>query len=527
MSRLAQANGNIEFIDLRRTEKPRRQFSSFRFVEETFDGTSSIRRLFSIARSQGAETLVIEEVPAEGAVADEVEEIKERLKGYEMAGLKRLTFWRAEFRSRHAIKTLPADAFVGYALLKRDRVILRRKVQKDGWHVFEALFSQRERPYHYWPAARLAFQFRCAGRVFETQGSLYGQQNGLNKACAQAALRSLCANYLGDPDLTYRRINQLASKGSTTFDPADGLQTRQIRRVLDGLEISYSAINYLAKPELRAAMPYAKALYSGIEGGCGAFLAFGLSGPDAAPKTGHALACHGHTFNEDSWAPHADVNYFKIGEDIRYLPSLSWTGSFVIHDDNMGPNLCLNQSFIRPNNAWLVAVLLPQGYAFPGYLAEAVAANYFYSILPVLYDKNWDNPWIKRLLYYVMNRKLILRTVPVTAEAYLTHLTQAKDWEFARENVSVLKLLNQELKARHLWMVEVSVPEIFATNKRKLGEILIDATQKLSPEISGSSFVMARFPELFVFFDSLDRKGAPVFSPAPSAFKSHLPLLSL
>jgi hypothetical protein len=75
-------------------------------------------------------------------------------------------------------------------------------------------------------------------------------------------------------------------------------------------------------------------------------------------------------------------------------------------------------------------------------------------------------------------------------------------------------------------MVEVSVPEVFPTNKRKLGEILLDASRDLSPETDGASFVLARLPGYFVFFDSLDANAEPVFSFTPNQLRSHTRLFS-
>jgi hypothetical protein len=70
-------------------------------------------------------------------------------------------------------------------------------------------------------------------------------------------------------------------------------------------------------------------------------------------------------------------------------------------------------------------------------------------------------------------------------------------------------------------LVEVTVPEIFSTNKRKLGEILLDAGQERKPEINGESFILARFPESYVFFDGMSEDGNPSFLTVNSALKSH------
>ena len=77
----------------------------------------------------------------------------------------------------------------------------------------------------------------------------------------------------------------------------------------------------------------------------------------------------------------------------------------------------------------------------------------------------------------------------------------------------------------NMWMVEVTVPEIFSTNKRKLGEILLDAGNELKPDIDGESFILARFPESYVFFDEMSADGNPSFLTVRSDLGSHIPLL--
>jgi hypothetical protein len=513
MSRLASATATKVVS----TDRP---FSSFAFTEANFAGTPPIRRLFSLARGHGARTLVLEDIPATEEVDDENQELAALAPDYQMADLKRVSFWNESFTEREAIGSLTDGHCLGYALLKRD-IISSQGV--DRWHVFEAVFVQNPHEHNYCPADH-RFPFRAGDRDFTVRGCLYAQQNNLNKACAQVALRSLCATYLGDAGLTYRRINDLASDGDPGFNPADGLDSVKIAKVLKGLGIPFFDLNYLADPTLQKDFPYQKLVYSGIESGCGSLLAFKLSGP-SAPDVGHIIPCFGHTFNEDAWGPHADVMYFTVGAQIAYVPSRAWTSSFIVHDDNLGANLCIPQSFVKDENAGYAVELLPRGYAYSGALAEIVASDYFYSLLPAVFNTGWGNLWVNRLIHYVNDQRLILRCVPITVKQYLEFLRSAEDWEHEKENIQSLEDLTA-LKPDKLWMVEVSVPEVFSTNKRKLGEILLDAENPLSDQVDGTSFVLARFPECYVFFDSISLTGQPSFLTSPSNFKSHLPLLT-
>ena len=115
--------------------------------------------------------------------------------------------------------------------------------------------------------------------------------------------------------------------------------------------------------------------------------------------------------------------------------------------------------------------------------------------------------------------------MPVSKAEYLASLAKSEDWENRKENRKSLADL-EDLPVDTFWMVEVSVPEVFPTNKRKLGELLIDGTEPLASKIDGTSFVLARFPEAYVFFEKPTENGLPVFLTTPSGFKSHLPLMT-
>lgn len=54
------------------------------------------------------------------------------------------------------------------------------------------------------------------------------------------------------------------------------------------------------------------------------------------------------------------------------------------------------------------------------------------------------------------------------------------------------------------WMVEISIPELFSTDRRKLGEILIRSDVAIKPKIQPdwSLFLFARLPACFAFVNS-------------------------
>ena len=72
-------------------------------------------------------------------------------------------------------------------------------------------------------------------------------------------------------------------------------------------------------------------------------------------------------------------------------------------------------------------------------------------------------------------------------------------------------------------MIELSVPELFAANKRKLGEVLLWAEAKVGPKRDLNSFFLARLPGYFSLY-----RGGPASKPeydfVPSGAEGHVEL---
>jgi hypothetical protein len=495
----------------------RRPFSNFDFVEANFRAEAAIRRLFSQARSHGCKTLVIEDIVAEGLVEDENEEIKRRYADHQMADLKRLTFWEGIFSSEDEFRERDSKHLAGFAILKHDK-IPSRKV--DQWHIFDSVFRKYPHRHNCVPAEQM-FSVRAGGKAFDLEGVLYCQQNQLNKACAQVALRSLCALHISEFDLPYSRINRLADAAKPGFDPSDGLNVPQIQAVLKKLGIQYSDVDYTKEPaSARKDMPYQKFLYAGVESGSGALLGFEYEGPKAKGER-HILPFFGHTFNQDTWVPSAEVAYFHVGEKTRYIPSESWLSSFIGHDDNFGSNFCIPRLYVTRDQAKYVVALHPSGVSYSGVLAEAIAIDYLYSLLPHL--SGLDAPWLTRLVGYAKQQKVVLRAVAMPKQEYTKHLRIIRDWQSRAEDERLCRAI-EDFLPKTVWMIEVSIPELFPTNLRKLGEIVLDASKLASSSLDFKSYKIARFPGRFMLLKNVDPSSAPDFFRVPSGLRSHTPV---
>lgn len=497
-------------------------FSSFKFIESRFKGIDSVRRCFSLARSLGMKTVTLEKIPCVGLLSEENQEILEYFPDYQFKEALRLCFWKRDFKS---VSHLKSRDLIGYAILKHDKV---RSKRYDRWHIFEAVFRKYPHPHNCIPRPK-RFKIACSEKVYSIIGILYCQQNSLNKACAQVALRSLLSNHLPEGDISYKKINELAgiTPKSGRF-PGRGLNVIDIRRILDGLGIGFKDIDYTQNEELRNTLPYQKFLYAGIESGAGALLGFRLSGPDipddSPPR--HIIPFFGHTFNKDTWVPDAELSYFDVGGGVGYVPSENWTSSFIGHDDNFGPNFCVPRCHVNRDNVDYVVELFNKETQYGGVHAEAVSLGFIYSLAPSIVSASDQNYWIKRLIKFIRDKRIVLRALFVEKKAYLGHLRNFTDWDGNREAGDFLDRLEAVLPS-FVWVVEVSLPQLFPANERKIGEVLLNPFVRpdTSKDIDFDLFLMARIPCYYFFLDSLNEDN-PMFLLLKSNIQSHMPLIT-
>jgi hypothetical protein len=499
-------------------------FSNFDYVEANFNGETAIRRLFSQARSHEAKSFVIEEIKAEGVVLSENREIIKKYPDYQMTELKRVSFWNRRVASVEQIGKLTSDNLIGYFIAKMDSV---PSIKKNDWHVFESVFRKFQHD-HNCVARQVSYPVKITGHDFAIEGVIYCQQNELNKACAQVALRSLCSLHLPLGEITYDKINKAAAtipgrydpKDGLSYEPRDGLSVQRIRAVLQSFGLGFSDIDYSDESgSVRSEFPYQKLIYSGVESGAGALLGFKMATRKAQH---HSIPFFGHTFNMDTWVANATSSYFKVGKKTKYLPSETWLSSFIGHDDNFGSNFCVPRLFLKPRRVKYALAILPPGIKYDGVRAETIGLDYLYSLKK---DKNLassTSAWVKRFYVSSDEQEVILRAISISKKDYINHLLDMKDWHGRRFPRSIRNL--NELLNEHLWMVEISLPELFPINKRKLGEIILDATTKPSHERDYQTFLFARFPSHLFFISGVEDNGDPKFLHIPSKIESHTEL---
>ncbi len=89
----------------------------------------------------------------------------------------------------------------------------------------------------------------------------------------------------------------------------------------------------------------------------------------------------------------------------------------------------------------------------------------------------------------------------MTAAEYIDHLSSVSSWSYKKIDDLFIADLRNDLADDWFWLIEISISELFAANKRKLGEVLIRATAEYRPDRRFDSFVLARFPGYFVLYN--------------------------
>lgn len=496
----------------------KKPFSNFTFRDDHFPGCNPLGRILSQARRLGFKAIVMEKIPAVGFAKSDDLELKKSTPEFIKSELFRLSFLKRVLRSPVGIKRCRNDDFLGYAILKGNQ-FRSGTVQ---WIIFESIVTPPRHDNNYLHSKK-SCSVRSDTRLFKIRGNLYCQQNGITNVCAHVALRTIIASLTKKGDVSYREINRILEKVGLPHPPKEHLSTEQIKAVLENKKIGF----YEIWQTQASAIPYQKYLYGSIEIGYPALLGFHFKDP-RDQLVGHIIPVIGHTFNEDTWVPNAESSYFTIGKDTRYVPSEAWVSTYICHDDNFGSNYCIPRLYVgqgqKIEGVYALGTL-PRACKCDPIEAEAVAVDYLYSIVPTM--RAVGNQWVNRLKEAVGRSWVVLRPVLISGEAYVQHLKKIKGWGQKDEKVDrgMISILSQHLH-NDFWVVEVSFPELFPANRRKLGEIVLRSDIKPSPQRDYSSFILARLPGSFLFMQKT-AEGVVSFVEIPSGINTHSDIVSI
>ncbi|MBF0387378.1 MAG: hypothetical protein HQL20_05935 [Candidatus Omnitrophica bacterium] len=486
-----------------------RPFSNFEFIESRFPDCKPLQRILSLARLAQFSTIVMEEIDSVGISKEDDSDLVALGVGLSLTPLYRLSFFSARLLSVEDINKVDPQMYLGYAILK--------SIPVPGvgfrWIVFESVTMAGRHDNNYCRVGKL-YEVLCSVRKFRIFGTIYCQQNALSNVCAHVALRTcIAAASEKMDDIGYGQLNEILRSGGMPHALTQGLSDVQIRFVFDHLGLKYTLNAYDVKTG-KGKIPFQKYLYGSIESGFPALL--GLDTGTSA----HIIPVLGHTFNEDTWVPNAETSYFKISDEIKYVPSETWVSTYICHDDNFGPHYCLPRHYLSEQNKILVVGLNSPYVRFDSIEAEVIAIECLNKIINGISVSVRENIWLRRLRESVMVQRgwVVLRPILLTGDAYIKHLEAISSWEGQKIKEDVAGKFKAVLTGRY-WVVEISLPELFPANKRKLGEIVLDAQQEVA-----ASCMFARLPGELIL-PSADENQQAFLVRIPTGIDSHTELL--
>lgn len=508
-------------------ERAERPFSNFDFIDEHFSGCPTLARLMSQARSQGIKTIVTEKLKRSADLREEDEDLATATGTQVSSEAYRVTFFATSIK--RLTKASRAD-IIGYAILKRDAL----GAKQSAWRVYESVLKKSSLVHNF---IRGEQEWTCAAgpAKFTFPGYLYAEQNGITNVCAHAALRTATARFMPG-GFSYRQMNKIVGINHRTKRASKGLNTDQIVRILKRAGARCFVGDFTPDANPPSPVPFQKYIYNGIESGFPAIIFFGTT---SSHNDYHVVPVFGHTFNQDTWVPTAERSYF--GADTTPIPSDSWLSMFIAHDDNWGSNLCIPRHYLQtkehpaspspksttpgPTSVQSVAYIIgtiPKAVEVSPLHAEAIGADYLFTMLPQLPNAD-SSAWSKRLFDFAQKNQLVLRPLLITGSEYADHLERIKDWDRDKIDKDMVGLIRGAFRKTPLWMIELSIPELFSANKRKLGEVLLRAEGKIGHKRTMSSFVLARLPGCFSLYRSGGPKN-PEYNFVPSGAEGHVEL---
>jgi len=489
-------------------------FFNFLFVDQHYASNPVLRRIFSLARKLQHHSLLIEEITEADCalLAAENKTLAVRRPDFQRSEVHRISFLRSP------VNQAPTQPdFIGYVIFKRDFF----SGQPPRSHVFESVMPPfRQAEHNNFIHCQRLYELNTSLGKFSVSGVLYAQQNDLTSVCAHVGLRTALACLLPDGDITYERMNALAGIDHKTrqVGGSAGLAPADMENILNGLNLPFDKLIHEPSQQLLLPTEYQRDLYGCIESGFPALVGFELDDPAAGATGGprHVIPVFGHTFNEDTWMPQAQRAYF--GGAQSYFPSENWLSTFVVHDDNFGPYLCLPRHFLKKDHFRVMYGLKSCPTTINSLQAEAIAFAFCNAI--VNGRPRAGNDWYDRFAVFTRRGWLVLRTLLIKKENYLKHLEEIRAWDGASLEADMVQKFRDYLPPI-FWMIEASAPELFNSSRRKFGEVLLPCDKPLSKPLNASMLLATRLPGLVYF-----RPGQLQIEIRPTQLKGHTPLFS-
>jgi len=364
---------------------------------------------------------------------------------------------------------------------------------------------------------------KIADREFKLQTNYFSQQNRITNCCAHAAIKMAIRGYY--PQITAELINQKVPINHIERKGNKGLAPDEICKAIEGL--SENGTYLLSSTDLASSSDFLRLVYLALESRLPVILLFNLQEKEIG-ITGHAVTLIGHTFNEHNWSSYGLKGYFR-GEDLSYLPSSLWCDNLVVHDDNWGPYYLVTIRFLT-DAADLSYILLAVEKAVEDVMASSlpVPIRFSFPIDPlsaiIVYPKHMSfvkngllvEPWAlaylnnyvskivadnsvlkgdsfnQYFLDYQKEDNLILRTFCLSKKEYMKFIDENLPLGDYRDKID-------NYLPDTFWLTEISIPELYWVNKKKVVEIITDPEMFNTSKENGVIFI--RLPRLIGFLD--------------------------
>ncbi|MHC4122321.1 MAG: hypothetical protein ACYSSI_02005 [Planctomycetota bacterium] len=434
-----------------------------------------LHRFLSIMRKMKSKSYLLEELEIDGEIKEE-KEMFENIRGAIEFKAQRISFFSSA--DCKEIDEITEDNFLGYAVI----ITAKKLGNYISAYILESIVKPPELRNYYLHNIRV--HKTCIGtkensREFRIKGSFFAQQSRVTHACAHAAIRVAINSHpiFGQRKLTNKYINSL------TNNPERGLYKPEIMNVIKSLGFKIFQADFSENTKI----DYDHFLYPYLESCLPTILGINRWDRINNQMVGHVVTVLGHTTNFDRWQPEADRGYGNY--PIKpYISTAEWCDHYIINDDNYGMYCTLPSESMRnfivpdknPNpHAVIALIIAPRELELEGYYAEQksiVALSKILSHFPHCLGTN--NNWVCRIIK--AQGSIVCRTILVNKEDYMS--------QFAEIGIAL------ELPEK-LWVTEISLPNLYCANKRKIGDIVWNA-QKKGPEQENPLF--AWFPEIFL-----------------------------
>jgi len=453
------------------------------------EGSRPLHRICTLMRKMGVRSFVREDLEKNPELLGEQSDASIRTRGPAHLKAVRLTFFR-DCPANNSWRDVAADSILGYAVVatltlpdKTARVYILESVvcPPSLWLGDGNGGLKPEMVSNYYLHCRREFvtQVGTKGdtRIFELVGSFFCQQNDLTHVCAHAALRIAVNSSpaFSGSKLMNSTINTLLNLTHTgdhivgrypAPGPSLGVHVPGMVSVVEQLGWRAHVGDFIQNP----AVDYDEFIYPIIESGCPTIL--GVQNYQSA----HVFAVLGHTLNTDRWSPEARQGYGSFPHS-PFIPTSAWTDHFIVSDDNFGMYVTVPTDSIRnllipkynPNLHASVAIgLMPGSVTLNGYRTERLAA--FLAAKLVSFAKAAPgNRWLA--LLSGPGERLVCRTFLCDKARYLAHVKAIEDDQ--KKKLGAAEITNLEAALPDaFWTTEITVPNLYCGNKRKVGDLL-------------------------------------------------------